>query len=61
MANLEHNVEESIGSQREDHFVSLERCRDRENNRTPSVRVETQHIEHTKRSYYRLGGHILHK
>ena len=40
MANLEHNREEFVGSQCEDHFVNLER-RDREYNPTPSVRVET--------------------
>ena len=41
MANLEHNREEFVGSQCEDHFVNLEQRRDREYNPTPSVRVET--------------------
>ena len=51
MANLEQNREESVDSQREDHFVNLERRRDRDYNPTPSVMVETQHTKHTKRSH----------
>ena len=51
MANLEQNREESVDSQREDHFVNLERRRDRDYNPTPSVMVETQHTEHTERSH----------
>ena len=51
MANLEQNREESVDSQREDHFVNLERRRDRDYNPTPSVIVETQHTEHTERSH----------
>ena len=60
MANLEHNREESVGSQRENHFVNLERHRDRENNSTPSFRVETQHTKHTG-SYSRSGSHVSHE
>ena len=58
MANLEQNREESVGSQWEDHFVNLEPRRDRENNPTPSVMVETQH---TQRSHLRTRSHVLHE
>ena len=61
MANSECNKEESVGPQREDHFVNLEQRRDKENNPTPSVRVEIQHIEHTRRSYSKLGSQVLHE
>ena len=40
MAGSRKNREEFVGSQHVDHFVSMERRRDREANRTPSVRVE---------------------
>ena len=60
MANSRQNREESVGSQRVDHFVSLERRRDRESNRTPSVRVETDYIDHTSRSHLGPGNHISH-
>ena len=50
MDNSRQNRKESIGSQRVDHFVNLEWRRDREHNRTPSVRVETEHTEHTNES-----------
>ena len=50
MVNSGQNREESVGSQRVDHFVSLERMRDREANRTPSVQVEMDYIDHTNRS-----------
>lgn len=61
MANLEHNREEFVGSQCEDHFVNLERRRDREYNPTPSVRVETQLTEHIERSHSRTGSHVSHE
>ena len=61
MANLDRNREEFVGSQHEDHFVNLERQKYRKNNLTPSVRVETQCTEHTERSYFRMGSHILHE
>ena len=61
MANLDRNREEFVGSQHEDHFVNLERRKYRKNNLTPSVRVETQCTEHTERSYFRMGSHILHE
>ena len=49
------NKEESVGSQRQDQFVNLERRRDREFNRTPSV-----HTTHTSRSHSRIGSHVSH-
>ena len=60
MANSRQNREESVGLQRVNHFVSLERKRDREANRTPSVRVETDYMDHTSRSQSRPGSHISH-
>ena len=36
-----------------EHFVSLERRRDQEANRTPSVRVETDYTNQTSRSQLR--------
>ena len=41
MANSRQDREESVGSYHVDHFVNLERRRDREHNHTPSVKVET--------------------
>ena len=61
MANSKQNREESVGSQCVDHFVSLEQRRDRENNQSPSVRVETQHTEHIDRSQSRTGSHVSHR
>ena len=61
MANSRQNKEESVGSQRVDHFVSLEQRRDREHNQSPSIRVETQHTEHTDRTQLRTGSHVSHK
>ena len=55
MANSKQDKEESIGLHRVDHFVNLERRRDREHNQTLSVRVETQHAEHTNSSQSRIG------
>ena len=49
MANLEQNREESVGSQRENQFVDLERRRDR--HQTPSVMVESYHMERIERSH----------
>ena len=49
------NREESIGSQREDQFVNLEKRRDREVNHPPSV-----HTTHTSRNHSRTGSHISH-
>lgn len=43
MANCRQDQEEFVGSQRVDHFVNLERRRDREHNHTLSVRVEMQY------------------
>ena len=43
------NREESVGSQREDHFVNLERRRDHE---------ASVHTDHTGRSHSRTGSHI---
>ena len=58
MDNSRQNRKESIGSQRVDHFVNLEWRRDREHNRTPSARVETEHTEHTNESQSRTGNHV---
>ena len=60
MANLRNDREESVGFQRDDHFVNLERKRDRDHNPTSSVRVETQHPERIKRSHLRTGSHVSH-
>jgi len=49
------NREESVGSQREDQFVNLEKRRDREVNHSPSV-----YTTHTSRSHSRTGSHISH-
>ena len=49
-----------MGSQRVDHFVSWERRRDREANRTPCVQVETDYTDHTSRSHSRPRSHISH-
>ena len=46
------NREESVGSQRQDHFLNLERVRDRE------VSVQTTH---TSRSQSQSGSHISHE
>ena len=45
------NLEESIGSQRQDHFVNLERRRDRE------VSVHTTHTSSQSQS----GSHLSHE
>ena len=50
------NREESIGSQREDQFVNLEKRRDREVNHPPSV-----HTTHTSRNHSRTGSHVSHR
>ena len=46
------NLEESIGSQRRDHFVNLEQRRDRE------ISV---HTIHTSRSQSRSGSYLSHE
>ena len=58
MANLEQNKEGSVGSQRENQFVNLERRRDRHH--PPSVMVESYHTECTKRSHSKTGSHVSH-
>ena len=58
MANLEQDREESVGSQRENQFVNLERRKDRHH--TLSVMVESYHTEHTERSHSRTRSHVLH-
>ena len=60
MASSRQNIEEFVGLQRVDHFVSLERRRDREANRTSSVPVETDYTNHTGRSHLRPRSHISH-
>ena len=60
MASSRQNREESVGLQHVDHFVSLERRRDREANRTSSVPVETDYTNHTGRSHLRPRSHISH-
>ena len=52
MVGLGLNLEESIGSQRQDHFVNLKGRRDRE------VSVYTTH---TSRSQSRSGSHLSHE
>jgi len=61
MANPEHDREESMGSQQNDHFINLERRRDRKHNPTPSVRVETLYTGQTYKSHSRIGGHASHE
>ena len=61
MATSRQDREESVGSQHEDHFVNLERRRDREYNPTPSIRVEAQYTELTGRSHLRTGSHVSHE
>ena len=46
------NQEESMGSQRQDHFLNLERRRDRE------ISV---HTTHTSRSHSKTGSHVSHR
>ena len=58
MANLEQNREGSVGSQRENQFVNLERMRDRHH--TLSVMVESYHTKCTERSHSRIGSHVSH-
>ena len=56
MANLEQNREESIGAQKENQFVNLERMRDR--HYTPSVMVESYHTKRIERSHSRTRSHV---
>ena len=46
------NQEESVGSQHQDHFLNLERMRDRE------ISV---HTTHTSKSHSRTGSHVSHR
>ena len=55
MVVLGPHREESVGSQREDQFVNLERRRDCKVNHPPSV-----HTSHTNRSHSRTGSHLSH-
>jgi len=61
MVNPEYDREQSVGSERNDHFINLERMRDREHNPTPSVRVEMQYTKQTESSHSRTKGHVLHE
>ena len=58
MATVGQDREESIGLQRENQFVNLERRRDRQ--RTPSIMVESYHTEHTERSHLKTRSHVSH-
>ena len=58
MANLEQDREEYVGSQRENQSVNLEQRRDKYH--TPSVMVESYHIEHIERSHSRTRSYISH-
>ena len=58
MTNVGQNREESVGSQRENQFVNLERNRERQH--TPSIMLESYHTEHTQRSHSRARSHISH-
>ena len=51
MVGLGPNLEESMGSQRQDHFINLEQRRDRK------VSV---HTTHTSKSQSRSGSHLSH-
>ena len=52
MVGLGPNREESMGSQRQDHFPNLERRRDWE---------ASVHTTHTSRSHSRGGSHVSHE
>ena len=58
MAKLGQEREESVGSQRENQFVNLERRRDMQH--TPSVVVESHHTKHTKQSRSKSKTHVSH-
>ena len=58
MANADQDREESVGSQRDNQFVNIERRRDRQH--TPSIMVESYHTERTKQSHSRTRSHVLH-
>ena len=53
--------EESMGSQHGDHFVNLERRRDHKVARSPSIRVESVHLDHISWSHLRPESHISHE
>ena len=59
MVNVGQDREESVGLQRENQFVNLERMRDRQH--TPSVMVESCHIECTERSPSRTRSYVFHE
>ena len=59
MVNVGQDREESVGLQRENQFVNLERMRDRQH--TPSVMVESCHIECTERSPSRTKSYVFHE
>ena len=58
MSNIGQDREESVGSQRENQFVNLERRRDRQH--IPSVVVESYYIERTERSRSKSRSHVSH-
>ena len=52
MIRLGLHQQESMGSQRQDDFLNLERKRDREG---------SVHTTHTSRSHFRVGSHVFHE
>ena len=58
MANVGQDREESVGLQRENHFVNLERRRDRQH--TPNVMVESYHTKRIEWSHSRTRSHVSH-
>ena len=52
MIGLGLHQQESMGSQRQDDFLNLERKQDREG---------SVHTTHTSRSYFRVGSHVSHE
>ena len=59
MANSGQDMEESVGSQRENQFVNLGRRRDRQY--TLSIMVESYHTKRTEwRSHSRTRSHVSH-
>nr|POE84274.1 hypothetical protein CFP56_50768 [Quercus suber] len=58
MANFRGDREESMGSQRKDQFMNLERRRDCDVTQYPSIRDESINSDHISRSHSRLGSHL---
>ena len=58
MSNIGQDREESVGSQRENQFVNLERRRDRQH--IPSVVVESYYTERTEQSHSKSRSHVSH-